>query len=57
MIFKTIAQIISPIILAFIMSLGSMQTGMYITCLFFFLNFVVGVMMIRKSSTTVPVSA
>ncbi len=57
MIFKTIAQILSPIILAFIMSLSSMQTGMFVTCIFFFLNFVVAFMMIRRSKFTAPLIA
>lgn len=48
MISKTIAQILSPIIVAFIMSLGNMQTGMYMTSILFILNGIFAVMMIRE---------
>ena len=57
MIFKTIAQILSPIILALIMSLSSMQTGMFATCIFFFANFVVGFLMIQKKKIAAPLIA
>ena len=48
MTLKTIGQILSPIIVAFVMSLGSMQTGMYMTSAFFVINGIFAVLMIRK---------
>ena len=48
MIFKTIAQIISPIIIAFVMSLSSMTTAMYVTSGFFLINGVFAALMIRN---------
>lgn len=48
MICKTIGQIISPIVVAFVMSLGSMRTGMYVTSILFVLNGIFAALMIRK---------
>jgi len=48
MICKTIGQIVSPIIVAFVMSLGSMRTGMYVTSVLFVLNGIFAGLMIRK---------
>lgn len=48
MISKTIAQILSPIIVAFVMSLGSMRTGMYVTSALFAINGIFAALMIRK---------
>lgn len=48
MMFKTIAQILSPIIVAFIMSVSSMTTAMYMTSLFFVINGLFAALMIRR---------
>ena len=48
MIFKTIAQIMSPIIVAFVMSLNDMRTGMVTASLFFAVNGVFAALMIRR---------
>lgn len=48
MIFKTIAQILSPIIVAFVMSLNDMRTGMVTASVFFAVNGVFGALMIRR---------
>lgn len=45
---KTIGQILSPVAVAFVMSLGSMQTGMYVSSAFFLLNGIFAALMIRK---------
>lgn len=45
---KTIGQILSPIVVAFVMSLGNMQTGMYVTSVLFLLNGVFAALMIKK---------
>lgn len=47
MICKTIGQIVSPIIVAFVMSLGSMRTGMYVTSVLFVLNGIFAMLMTR----------
>ncbi len=54
MIFKTTAQILSPIVLAFVMSLGTMQVGMYITSLFFLLNGVFALLMLKQGKQSAP---
>lgn len=48
MIFKTIGQVLSPIIVAFTMSLKNMQTGMFVTSVFFVINGVFAALMIRR---------
>ncbi len=48
MIFKTIAQILSPIIVAFVMSLNDMRTGMVTASVFFAVNGVFAALMIRR---------
>jgi fucose permease len=45
---KTLGQILSPIIVAFVMSLGTMQTGMYVTSALFIINGIFAALMIRK---------
>ena len=47
MISKTIAQIISPIIIAFVMSLGGMRAGMYVTSVLFAVNGIWAALMIK----------
>jgi len=51
MIFKTIGQILSPIAVAFVMSLGSMQTGMYVTSIFFVINGIFAILMISPKKS------
>ncbi len=48
MIFKTVAQILSPIIVAFVMSLNNMRTGMVVTSIFFVINGVFAALMVRR---------
>ena len=48
MICKTIGQIVSPIVVAFVMSLGSMRTGMYVTSVFFGINGIFAALMIHR---------
>ena len=51
MMSKTVGQILSPIIVAFVMSLGSMQTGMYVTSALFAINGIFAVLIIRKKAS------
>ena len=48
MICKTAAQTVAPIIVAFVMSLNTMRTGMYVTAMFFLLNGLFAVLMLLK---------
>lgn len=57
MILKTVGQILSPIIVAFIMSLGSMRTGMYATSVFFIINGIFAALMIRGKKQRCPAAA
>ncbi len=52
MTLKTVGQILSPIIVAFVMSLGTMQTGMFVTSVFFVINGVFAALMIRKKQAS-----
>lgn len=57
MTLKTIGQILSPIIVAFVMSLGSMRTGMYVTSAFFLINGVFAALMIRRKNSVPALEA
>lgn len=50
MFFKTLAQMLAPIIVAFIMTIGSMSIGMYSASIFFVMNGVFAALMTRKNS-------
>ncbi len=47
MIFKSLGQILSPIVVAFVSSVSGMQTGMLVTAVFFGINGIFCVLMIR----------
>ncbi len=50
MFFKTVAQVLSPIIVSFFMGLCNMQIGMYVTVVFFLINGLVGFCFIKKNT-------
>lgn len=57
MTLKTIGQILSPIIVAFVMSLGSMRSGMYVTSAFFLINGLFAALMIRRKNSVPALEA
>ena len=50
MIFKTIAQTLSPIMVAFAMESTTTRTGMYLTSIFFILNGLFGLLLVEKKT-------